>query len=377
MSRIGLYLVSIERQSYLIAKILALSGYQVVIYSEYSLPDVLGGTESPGIPERQYFSWLYSDSDIQMLPLEETNFPAVDLLIYEMWHRPPAHPGRLSDWMARASNVTAFHTHEFNVNFYHNYRADFARLVKYRRFLTRTRRFLLRGGRTNFRLPLMLAPGALMGYFVNPDFLRDTELRHSLYAPDWTADGKRPLGLLFAGNPEPPVRRKIVEELTDHLSGQQQRPMLRSLDECGRYQASSGNGKPAILWMVRGNPNDVNWEGRADSIHPQRWAGVLKSADFSVCPPGYELKTHRVIESLLCGSIPILDCPDEYDIGLEDGVNCLVAGKNTWKETVSEALNFSKEQIVAMRKNVWLCKERFLALNAAGRHLAQKCGLVL
>jgi hypothetical protein len=222
---------------------------------------------------------------------------------------------------------------------------------------------------------MMLAPGARMGYFVNPDFLRDPELRQSLFDTDWPMDGRRPLRLLFAGNPEPQVRRKIVEELTQHLAGQSQWPMLRSFED-GRYcRTSNGHDKQAIVWMVRGKPDDPNWESRADSIHPKNWAGVLKSADFSVCPPGYELKTHRVIESLLCGSIPILDCPQEYDVGLMHGVNCLVARKNTWKEVVSQALNFSQEQIIAMRENIRECRGRFLSLNSAGTSLAQKCGL--
>lgn len=375
MARIGFYLVSIERQSYLMAKMLALSGHQVVVYSEFSLQTVLEGTESPGFSERHYFSWLYSDGDIQMLPQEEVEMPPVDLLIYEMGHVRPTQPERLARWISRAAQVAAFHTHEFNVDFYQNHRADLARLVRYRRFLPRTRRLLLRGGKTPFRLPLMLAPGALMGYFVNPDFLRDAELRQSLFATDWPRDEKRPVRLFFAGNPEPPARRKIVEEITQHWSGESDWPVLRSLGEREHFLASNRNGKQAILWMVRGDPKDANWEGRADSIHPRHWAGVLKSVDFCVCPPGYELKTHRVIESLLCGSIPILDCPEEYDVDLEHGVNCLVARKNTWKETVSGALNYSQEQILAMRKNVRECKERYLSVNAAGRRLAQKCGL--
>ena len=374
MARIGLYLVSIERLSYLLAKTLALSGSQVLVYSEFSLQTVLEGTESPGVPERRYFSWLYSDGDFQMLPLEETEMPPVDLLIYEMGRLAPAKPARLSAWMARASCVAAFHTHGFDGSSYQNHRADLARMVRYGRFLPRTRRFLLRGGRNFLRLPLLLACGAPMGYFVNPDFLRDIELRQSLFETDWPTDEKRPLRLLFAGNPEPAVRRKIVEELTQHLAAQPGWPICRSLPECEEHNRQN-TGKPAVLWMVRGSADDLNWQSRGDSIPPRRWAAVLTSADFSVCPPGYEAKTHRVIESLLCGSIPVLDCPDEYDIGLEHGVNCLVAGKNTWKEIMSQALNFSHEQIVTMRKNVRLCKERFLSPNVAGRHLTQKCGL--
>jgi hypothetical protein len=375
MARIGLYLVSIERQSYLLAKTLALSGHQVVVYSEISLQTVLGGTESPGVPERRYFSWLYSDGDFRMLPVEETDLPPVELLIYEMGHLPPGQPARLSAWMAKASCVTAFHTHGFDGSPYQNHRADLARLVKYRRFLPCTRRFLLRGGRIFLRLPLLLGSGAPMGYFVNPDFLQDTGLRQSLFETDWLTDEQRPLRLLFAGNPEPPVRRRIIEDLTQYLSGQPDWSVCGSLPEYEAWRKQNADGKQAILWMVRGNPNDPNWEGRADSINPRHWAGVLKSADFSICPPGYELKTHRVIESLLCGSIPILDCPEEYDVGLEHGVNCLVAGKNTWKSMASQALNFPKGQVVNMRRNVLTCKQRFLALDAAGHHLAKKCGL--
>ncbi len=375
MARIGLHLISIERQSYLLAKMFALAGNQVLVHSEVPLPAVLGSDAPPGFSERRYFSWLYSDEDVQMLKPDGGDLPAVDLLIYEMGHPWPAQPERLSAWIDRASHVAAFHTHGFDEDFYHNHRADLARMVKYGRFLPRTRHFLLRGGRTSLRLPLIFARGALMGYFINPDFLRDPELRQSMFDVDWFPGEKRPIRIIFAGNPEPPGRRKIVEELTKWLSQQSTWPMIRSLDEWEQCLESSGSGKLANLWMVRGDPNDRNWEARGDSIPPKRWANVLKSTDFSICPPGYEAKTHRVIESLLCGSIPILDCPEEYDIGLKHEFNCLVVTKNDWIGVVSKALNYSPERIAAMREGVLQCRGRYLTLEKAGNCLARKCGL--
>jgi len=375
MARIGLYLVSIERQSYLLAKTLALGGDQVFVHSELPLPTVLAGTESPGVPERRYFSWLYSDDDFRMLPSEETELPAVDLLIYEMGHLRPAQPERLSAWISKARRVAAFHTHGHDAGFYHNHRADAARLVKYGRFLPRTRRFLLRGGKTNYRLPLMWAPGAPMGYFVNPDFLRDAELRRAMFSREWPTETERPARLLFSGNPEPPVRREIVQTLTGFLSRQSNWPMLRSSKAWEQFCEARRQDEQALLWMVRGEPDDPHWEARSDSIPPQRWPAVLQSADFSICPPGYEPKTHRVIESLLRGSIPILDCPDEYDLDLQHEVNCLVVPKKNWVEVVSQALSLPSDRVAAMREAVRKCKERLLDLGRAGPRLAHKCGL--
>jgi hypothetical protein len=374
MARIGLYLVSIERQSYLLAKMLALAGSRVFVYSEVSLQTVLAGTESPSIPERRYFSWLFSDKDIVTLGVDE-EAPRVDLLIYEMGHPWPAQPERLSAWICRASYVAAFHNHEQISGWYQNQRADFARLIKYGRFLRRTRRFLLRGGRAHFRLPLVLARGARLGYFVNPEFLRDSKLREAMFAADWSPQGKRPVRLLFAGNPEPLCRRKIVERLTEWLTHQPGWPVISSLGEWKQGQEAFADAKQAILWMVRGDPNDLNWESRADSVAPERWPAVLSLADFSLCPPGYEPKTHRVIESLLRGSIPILDCPELYDLGLGDEANCIVVRNNDWVGAVAKALSFTSEKVVSMREAVRKCRDQFLTLDRAGQHLAGKCGL--
>ena len=75
---------------------------------------------------------------------------------------------------------------------------------------------------------------------------------------------------------------------------------------------------------------------------------------FTLCPPGYSLITHRLVESLLRGSIPILNENelDIYNLGLEDGVNCISASPENWQETIKRCFNMSEDEIVAIRKNI-------------------------
>jgi hypothetical protein len=194
-----------------------------------------------------------------------------------------------------------------------------------------------------------------------------------MFAGDWSVEKRRPFQLLFSGNPEPQGRRTIIAAVEEMLLASPTVHLVRDF----KAVDNALNHQQNVLWMVRADPNDPQWAIRNDVIPPTEWPALLGSADFSLCPPGYEQKTHRVIESLLWGSIPILDCPVEYDLGLEDGVNCLVVKRGKWVKQVERALKMKWNDVQIMRQSIETLRAKYLSQGRFGRHWMRKCGLVV
>jgi hypothetical protein len=348
--RIGLYFSSITQHSYLIAKTIALGGCDVWVRMELPLPEILNSGSGPSSPVREYCSWLYSDEQIRVLS-ETSCTPAVDALLYELGSRSPRFPRQLWDWMRKARRVVAWNTNFYESSAWMNIRGELSRIVRFWRFLVRTRAVVMTGGPTHCRLTAPLGRASRQGLFVHPRFLREPGLRAEMFAFGWPPDAIRPIRLFFSGNPQPELRRRLIGEIGAFIES---RPEIRVLH---RYQESllpdvPSSAEKAVLWMIRADEHDHQWWLREDVVPPPKWPEVLRLSDFSLCPPGYERKTHRVIESLLQGAIPILDCPEEYDIGLRDGHNCIVVRSGRWIEALQRVLQMREGDILGFRRAV-------------------------
>jgi hypothetical protein len=86
-------------------------------------------------------------------------------------------------------------------------------------------------------------------------------------------------------------------------------------------------------------------------IEPQEFLKVLTRSDFTLCPRGYSLVTHRPMEALLRGSIPVLstDELDLYGIRLVDGENCVGVPVGRWPETLRRLACIEQREIIRMR----------------------------
>jgi hypothetical protein len=82
-----------------------------------------------------------------------------------------------------------------------------------------------------------------------------------------------------------------------------------------------------------------------------------------------------VIESLLQGAIPILDCPDEYDIGLKHGIHCLVVRDGDWGGAMRQAILCEMTKIVEMRRAIRELVQRHLNEQAMAERWLNKIGL--
>ncbi len=372
---IGLYLVSIHQTSYLIAKTLALAGCRVWACAEPSLAEVTSSAENPAWPQRLYFSWLYSEEGVSVMP-SASGVPPLDAFLYEIGHLKPRFPDRLEDWMRAARRRVAWNTTDEERGRLANLRSELGTAYRYRRFISRARSVVVGSGAVYGRVASMFRTSERQGHFVHPMFLRDPLLRRDMFGREWLPGTARPIRLAFAGNPQPAGRTRILEPIARLLSRQ---PGIRISKDYREFSAETCllhnrlAQKPlAVLWLAAAPAAGGRSKADSESIPLSDWPRILQMCDFSLCPPGYEKKTHRVVESLLHGAIPILDCPEEYDIGLRDGENCIAVAGDDWTSAVKRSFDLNFERIRSMRERVrsiavgplqvagtahkWLCK---------------------
>lgn len=370
--RIGLYFISVNRNAYLIAKTLALGGCSVHVRCELSEDELKGACASGYSAEREYCSWLYSEEGIRIVG-ERAVAPPVDTLLYEIGHTRPKAPADLTTWMQKAGRVIAWNTTEHELSFRKNLRAEIGTTVKFLRLLFHTRNVIVGNGRTILRPTAFGRRSIRQGYFVHPKFLREPPLYEEMFLREWRVEEPRPVRIVFSGNAEPKSRTLLLQTAADFLKKRPDVNFLNHYEQLLQLDRSP-TGK-TILWMMRAAVQDPKWYLRNDVVPPARWPGVLRQSDFAFCPPGFEKKTHRVIESMLQGVIPILDCPDEYDVGLRDGKSCVVVRHGRWHEAVRRALDYSLDDVIRMRCEVTEIARLHLVPSSGARDWLRRLGL--
>ena len=104
---------------------------------------------------------------------------------------------------------------------------------------------------------------------------------------------------------------------------------------------------------------------------------VLSQSDYTLCPPGYSLVTHRPLEAMLRGSIPVLNSSelDLYDIGLEDGVNCIGVDGKKWPEAIDRIIQLDESTVISMRRNIFSMLADCLDYATSSKHMRIRLGL--
>jgi hypothetical protein len=128
--------------------------------------------------------------------------------------------------------------------------------------------------------------------------------------------------------------------------------------------------RPSCLWHDYGK----------DAVHPLsriEYAASLAASDFTLCPPGYAWWTTRPIESLLRGSIPIIDERSLAFHGswLRHMENCIAVKHGRWTDAVGDALAMSDAELVRMRTNILATREGRLLPRLAAGALARASGI--
>jgi hypothetical protein len=199
------------------------------------------------------------------------------------------------------------------------------------RRMAKVRRIAYKDGHFPFDLFAMLGSRRVVGFDPHAKFLQDRTLFDAMHARDWEVDQARPIRVNFLGSRDPLARGRILDSVEPFFS----RP------------ASPASPGQRMLWHAYTDANPA-------ALSQQEFLRVLTDSDFTLSPPGYSLVTHRPVEALLRGSIPILHRSelDLYDMNLKDGVNCVAVEEGQWAQAMARVLAMSPVSIVAMRHAV-------------------------
>ena len=222
--------------------------------------------------------------------------------------------------------------------------------------LRRVSRVLYKDGYHPRDLYRFLRPRSIIGFDVHSRFLHDPGAFRAIHARNWKVEDTRPCLVNFLGSLDPRRRAMAVERAHQPLA------------QDHVHEALAARGK------------EIFWHAYTDeapaALGQQEYLDVLTRSDFTVSPPGYSLVTHRPLEAMLRGSIPVLNDDEReiYGIGLEDGVNCVAVHEGRWDEAMERLLAFPEERIREMRGRIARMYQTHLEYNAASRLIRQHLG---
>ncbi|WP_245802446.1 hypothetical protein [Desulfacinum hydrothermale] len=122
------------------------------------------------------------------------------------------------------------------------------------------------------------------------------------------------------------------------------------------------------------------WHEYTDSsgsgVSAADYVRILSQSDFVLCPPGYSLVTHRPIEALLRGAVPILNEKevDLYGLEMRHGVHCIAVKDDRWEEAVLHALDLPREKVRSMRRRIHALRDR-LSYHETSKAMCRRLGL--
>jgi len=179
-------------------------------------------------------------------------------------------------------------------------------------------------------------------------------LFRAIHAQDWKSDSRRPIRANFVGSRDPARRGQILD----------------SIDAYFFNTFPGDNEQKHMVWHVYS-------DARPAALSPVEFLNTLANSDFTLSPPGYSLVTHRPVEALLRGSIPVINADelDLYDLGLADGMNCIAVSKGGWPAAMDRITRMGEVEIVAMRRNVLAMLNERVVYPALSRNICRRLGL--
>lgn len=220
----------------------------------------------------------------------------------------------------------------------------------YGRWFAKVQRIAYKDGFHPFDWLGLLRSRRVVGFDAHSKFLQDEALFRAIHAQDWSTDGPRPHRANFVGSRDPAIRSHILDSIESRFTTEADRQRM--------------------VWHAYSDAQPA-------ALSAQEFLKVLSDSDFTLSPPGYSLVTHRPVEALLRGSIPVLNTHelDLYDLGLADGVNCIAVAPDGWPDAIHRITQMSDSQITAMRRNVRAMVPERVAYAALARDMARRLGV--
>ena len=196
-----------------------------------------------------------------------------------------------------------------------------------------------------------------VGFDAHSQFIHDEELFRAMHARDWDPNIRRPILANFLGSQDPEIRKRILDS-------------VRPLFQPAPLASQPGAGNKAMRWHEYS-------DAAPTGLGPWEFVNVLSNSDFTLCPRGYSLVTHRPIEALLRGSIPVLsmDELDLYGVELKDGENCIGVQDGRWRQCVERLAQMPEPEIERMRAKIRAMFDDLLNYPAMAKRIRARVGM--
>jgi len=183
--------------------------------------------------------------------------------------------------------------------------------------------------------------------YVHPELLLHPQWRERLLG-SFDANAEREHRICFVGCTQPPERAVRLEQCRRALAGAEKK----------------------TYWLDYGG---VETRKGPTGLDPMQYLDVLSNTDFCISPPGWgDQYTHRTIEAIIRGSIPIIEDPERYELEFRDHENCIIATATDWGAAVRATLDISEREVQRMRRNVLALRaDRLLPQKAIDRFNSQ------
>ena len=275
-----------------------------------------------------------------------------DRLIVEGWRQTPRD--LLRQALRQAKRVTYITLCDQRHVWPKRMRYQMAEAVRKFPAVRRADRFVFVNGDAPGNLFRLLAPCNVLGYDAHSSFILEPGPHRAMFVDPWSVQEPRPFRLSFMGNHEPQRRREILNRVEAELS-------RRDVKTVNYAQLTQGETAP-VLWSIR------------EVIEPVTYAGLLTQSDFTLSPPGYSPATHRTIESLLRGCIPIMNAEELqlYDLDLSADQHVLAVRGGDWVRALDHALRMSQDEIVARRSSIRELVEKHMSISATSARMRRR-----
>lgn len=283
--------------------------------------------------------------------------PAIDRLIVQTFPRPAEALADVPLLASRARAVTLITAGDRSRPLGDALRLQWLEARSFGRNLRRIDRVLYKDGFHRRDLFGLFRPRQAVGFDAHSHFLHGRAEFEAIHARNWAADRQRPYLANFLGSRDPASRTAILDVVRDLFISP------------GGEARSPRHGK-RMFWHEY---TDADPTG----LPPAEFVEMLTCSDFTLCPRGYSLVTHRPIEALLRGSIPVLDAGelDLYGIDLVDGENCIAVVPGRWPETIDRLARMPEDEIVRMRANALALRDVALEYRQLARGICARIGL--
>ena len=301
-------------------------------------------TEHPWVVER-----LDADPRIEVLDLSA---PAVDssLVVFGLVCQGKPDP-RLRQWMSRSDGWAIFPS-----GAHYGSRADWLRELRHSfpeylraRFLILERDSRLFDFRFFCRKHVHYTPSA------HPSFLSDPARREAMFGAV-PSTGPRRFRVMFVGNRLPEERSVRLDACLGALRA------CPAISMTSDYPSAASGGMEG-LWI------EYELAKGTRGLDPMNYISALNETEFCLSPPGWGKNwTHRTVEAVVRGSIPVIEDPQVYSVPFVADENCILVRNGDWGGAVQRCLEASPEQIATLRAGVLRLREEWMLPEVAGRH---------